>query len=617
MGDADADDLRANAASPGANAAGSRANAADPRASATVQNSFLREARRRPIWLTLIIGLLIIHATLATLTARYCTVTHDEYWHIPVGYLNLQQRRFDYDNLNPPLGRMLAGLPLLFLASDSESPPEPYSDIWRYGDEFQAANADNYQSLIFAARLPGVLLSVVFAILAASWSARLFGFLGGVTTLTLWSLSPSMISMAALATNDAAVSGLFLLSLSLAWKLGTAFRWRTALAGGVCVGLACLVKFTGLLLFVLAPLTTLLVAGLLTPRAAQQWSRQCVGLFCSAACALLTINAGYLFQGSAQPVGDFAFESQACQKIQALSPTPSIPVPMPADFLKGVDHQRGMMESEHPVYLDGEWSRTGFRSYFFWVLAWKLPHALQLLLLLTLYCAVRMRTPAARDCRRTAIVLLLPAVLLLTIGSLSSMQLGLRYILPAMPSLFVMCGLVFTSHGTRFQKTRWLSCVCLCATVLSLRHHPQHLTYFNELCGGPDWGWRLLSDSNVDWGQDLQAFAEYYRAHPEINDLKLAYFGTFPPGRLGIAYRLPPREPEPGWYALSLNLLQGRPNPVRKADDSIEHVFNDPYAYMRYFKPVARIGGSIHVFHVTQADIIQRRIDLETVRFGL
>ncbi|MCR9199119.1 MAG: glycosyltransferase family 39 protein [Planctomycetaceae bacterium] len=582
-----------------------------------VGGSFFREAQRRPVWWPVIVCLLAIHATLAILTARYCTVTHDEYWHIPVGRLNLQQQRFDYDNLNPPLGRMLAGLPLLILANDAPAPQEPYDDIWRYGDEFQAANPDNYHTLIFAARLPGIVLSVVFAVVAACWSARLFGFAGGLATLTLWSLSPSMISMAALATNDALVSGLFLLSLSMSWRLGTTFRWKTALAAGVCTGLASLIKFTGLLLFALTPLTTLLVAGLVTPAASRHWSRQWAGQCISLALALLTINAGYLFQGSAQPVGDFAFESQACQKIQALSPTSSFPVPLPADFLAGVDHQRAMMESEHPVYLDGEWSRTGFRSYFFWVLAWKLPHALQLLLLLSLCCAVRMRGAPARHRRRTVLILLLPAALLLSIGSLSSMQLGLRYVLPAMPGLFVMCGLLFAPDNGRFRKTQWLACVCLSVTVLSLRYHPQHITYFNELAGGPQWGWRLLSDSNVDWGQDLRAFAEYYQAHPEIDDLKLAYFGTFPPGRLGISYRLPPREPEPGWYALSLNLLQGRPNPVRKADDSVEHLFDDPYSYMRYFEPVARIGGSIHVFHITEAEIIQRRIDLETVRFGL
>jgi hypothetical protein len=33
--------------------------------------------------------------------------------------------------------------------------------------------------------------------------------------------------------------------------------------------------------------------------------------------------------------------------------------------------------------------------------------------------------------------------------------------------------------------------------------HPHYTAYFNELAGGPSNGWRYLSDSNVDIGQDI------------------------------------------------------------------------------------------------------------------
>ena len=34
--------------------------------------------------------------------------------------------------------------------------------------------------------------------------------------------------------------------------------------------------------------------------------------------------------------------------------------------------------------------------------------------------------------------------------------------------------------------------------------HPFELTYFNVLAGGPLGGRRILSDSNLDWGQGLK-----------------------------------------------------------------------------------------------------------------
>jgi hypothetical protein len=45
-------------------------------------------------------GILIaLHLTLGLLTAAAKTPTHDEYWHLPVGLLNLSHRRFDFDLL--------------------------------------------------------------------------------------------------------------------------------------------------------------------------------------------------------------------------------------------------------------------------------------------------------------------------------------------------------------------------------------------------------------------------------------------------------------------------------------------------------------------------------------
>ena len=40
--------------------------------------------------------------------------------------------------------------------------------------------------------------------------------------------------------------------------------------------------------------------------------------------------------------------------------------------------------------------------------------------------------------------------------------------------------------------------------VTTLAIHPHYLSYFNALAGGPEDGYNVLIDSNVDWGQDLK-----------------------------------------------------------------------------------------------------------------
>ena len=85
--------------------------------------------RRR--WFIVAIAMMLAgQAIVMTLTAARLTVTHDEYWHIPVGLLNWKTGRFDVEPLNPPLLRMCATWPLLFTSAESPL-TEPTSDLTR------------------------------------------------------------------------------------------------------------------------------------------------------------------------------------------------------------------------------------------------------------------------------------------------------------------------------------------------------------------------------------------------------------------------------------------------------------------------------------------------------
>jgi hypothetical protein len=72
----------------------------------------------------------------------------------------------------------------------------------------------------------------------------------------------------------------------------------------------------------------------------------------------------------------------------------------------------------------------------------------------------------------------------------------------------------------------WLVCA-------NLWIHPHYLAYFNEFIGGPSRGHLYLTDSNIDWGQDLKRLAKYAKEHPTEN-IKLAYFGSADPTKYGF-----------------------------------------------------------------------------------
>jgi hypothetical protein len=168
-------------------------------------------------------------------------------------------------------------------------------------------------------------------------------------------------------------------------------------------------------------------------------------------------------------------------------------------------------------------------------------------------------------------------------------------VLSVYPFLFVLAG------GTAAWLWRWrpgklvIPLLVVWSAVSAVRIHPDQLSYFNELVGGPSRGIRYLDDSNIDWGQDLKRLAAYMRDRG-ITGLKLRYFADYllkPAGKYyGLEYSTMnvPKEiehPERGWYAVSAHLLQ-RPQLLRNSKVRFD--------WLDRFKPEAVIGHSIYVY---------------------
>jgi hypothetical protein len=398
-----------------------------------------------------------------------------------------------------------------------------------------------------------------------------------------------------------------LATLFACWRFSNRPAWRSAILFGVVLGMAQLTKFTSLLLYPLCIAawfiirvrneTTMAVPG---RTALGQWG-------CAIATSLAVLNGGYLFEGSLRPLQAYHFQSRAMQQIAAgLRAVARLPVPLPQDYLEGLDHQRQMMESPHPVYLDGKWNETGFDRYYCRALEYKLPHATQALCLLAALCvAFPARLPRLG---RVQALLWLPVVVLVVLASSIGMQLGIRYILPALPLAYLFAAQTARwLDWSRFRVRTVVISLTIIALPWSLRFHPHHLAYFNELAGGPARGREHLLDSNLDWGQDLGGVAQYIHDHESkeagLKDIGLAYFGMMPPSEMGISYHIPPSfSPQSGWYAVSVNFVYGRPHTICNPDGTRRSADFEEFGYFRRYAPVARIGYSIDVYHITKDD---------------
>jgi hypothetical protein len=174
----------------------------------------------------------------------------------------------------------------------------------------------------------------------------------------------------------------------------------------------------------------------------------------------------------------------------------------------------------------------------------------------------------------------------------TDIDLGLRYLLPAYPFLFLVAAAPLAA-GRRTLAGAAALLVALHVAV-SAAATPHHIAYMNRLAGAPDQRWRWLVDSNLDWGQELRRLAAYQREHGGVK-LHLAYFGRVAPEVYGIDYELIRGRLGPGTYIVSAGYLAGLPYFLWDHGTVYEpgaHAF----AMFAGRRPTAVIGHSLFVY---------------------
>jgi hypothetical protein len=549
---------------------------------------------------------LICVVLLLTLQLGFClhaalslTVTHDEIWHLPVGLRNLREGRFDIETVNPPLTRMWGAVPLA-LGNVTIDPNVTGQDV---GRKFVEDHPGDFQFWYRWGRVLHLIWPLATGIVVYLWSRRLWGTHAALLSLLLYVTCPNVIGYSSVVTPDAGAMFGFVATLlaGLWWRDRP--EWKRAVLCGTLLGIALATKFTSLLL---VPLIAFIAGGEAVRCAKQSgWrgvGRIAVQFAIMAACSWLILSLSYRMNGITTPLAQLDFQSEGLKGIQQLfSSMPSLPILVPRDYLLGIDEQRRVMAGQHPVFLNGQWSLEGFRSYFFFALIYKTPHVLQLLFILSLLSIFRWR----RGLRWWDVaVILLSILLLIVMAGQESLQLGVRYVLMVFPLMAILAGgavKLLNVFSARARQMVMGTIVVL--SLFSLRFAPNHLAYFNEWAGGPIGGRMHLIDSNLDWGQNLHDLKREMDARG-LESIRLAYFGTIPPSVLGIQYDLPPsRSPEPGTYAVSVNFVMGRPHGITLADGSTRAVDFEEFGYFRFFQPVKTLGGSIDLYEITEEDL--------------
>jgi 4-amino-4-deoxy-L-arabinose transferase-like glycosyltransferase len=195
---------------------------------------------------------------------RNTSQTCDEGVHVSAGYTywRFNDYRFDPDHGN--LAQRVMALPLLF---GSYKFPGMDSDFWRTAREWDLAwqwfyeLGNDVDEMLRRGRAAAGLLGVVLGILVWRWSRQLFGAIGGMISLLLYVLSPSILANGALMTTDMAVTLLFLAATWAWWKMLHRLTVGRLIVSGLTMGALFISKMSAVLIVPIA--LTLLVARLI------------------------------------------------------------------------------------------------------------------------------------------------------------------------------------------------------------------------------------------------------------------------------------------------------------------------------------------------------------------
>jgi hypothetical protein len=251
------------------------------------------------------------------------------------------------------------------------------------------------------------------------------------------------------------------------------------------------------------------------------------------------------------------------------------------------------------AFLNGAYRTTGWPSYFLWTAALKstvpflLGCALGAGLLLRRWCTGTVSR------LRQDLYLTLPLAALFTVYGISALtshlNIGERHLLPVYAPLFVALGALGT--GAWLRRRAAVAAVALLLgwhVVAAVRIAPHFLAYFNEFAGGPAKGRFHLTDSSLDWGQDLPGLKDWLEAHAGSDPVYLSYFGAGEPGYYGIQARrlaflnnfkfLPVLEQlEPGTYCISATILTQVYGPAQGGWTSADE---EEYQRLRAIEPL-------------------------------
>ena len=517
-----------------------------------------------------IIGLSILFFFVVFFSSINYSMTYDELSFTARSYYFIKTLDFNLTTSHPPLMSLIGGTPFIFFETNNDLLSEMKDNI-NYKYTFNTFAGDKIDDFVFL------------------WAREMYGYKAALFSTTLLIFNPNIIAHSGLNTNDIGITLFMFLTIFTFWKFMKTSDKKYLIITGILLGISMFSKMTALYLFpimIVLLFLRIIYRKRTRDKLLDRFKKSSKHLLLIFIIGILTVNAAYLFKGTFTPLIKDTKSHPALDKVLpenmrnfTYTVLRTVPLPLPELYVDGIGGMFSKSVFGHKTFLLGEYSQTGWWYYYIIAFLMKNPVPLMILIFLTFVIWKRKKI-------EDEIFLLIPIIILFIAFSLGNIQIGIRHLLPIFPFLFVFLGQIGNKISFRNLNKDILSFSIIILSVWyifsSLFAFPHYIAYFNEFVGDNDY--KYLSDSNIDWGQDLKNLKIYMKEN-NIDIIKLSYFGTANVTSYGIKYQELGCNKEGGIIAISAMHLMD----INK---------KDCYSWLNKFDPVGRAGRSILVYKI-------------------
>lgn len=564
--------------------------------------------------LTIIFALIILLTmfTIAIFSSIGDSGTVDEVAHIPSGYSYDKYHDYRLNPEHPPLAKALAAVPLTFIHLNGLKSDWSWESInqWESGWYFLYEAGNNPRTIFFWSRLPMILLMLGLGIFLFKWATELYGRKIGLLVLLLFAFYPDVIAHGRLVTTDIAAAFGYVIAIYAFDKMLTKKTFASLLWAALAFAIAQLLKFSAFLLFAIFLIMIIVRAFIDRSEEKKFWPnfwQYFKSYFWVCALSLVAVVLVYIPFVWNTPAGiehkviemNLTTDARTLPTRNFLHMFENNPFTRAiGHYLLGIKLVISRVEGGNATFIMGHLSDKSISWYF--PMAWLLKTPIPVIILFawSIITAIVFRTKDKKDIWQNWLILT-PIVVYWAFTLKGSLNIGIRHLMPTIPFVLLFIGKQMQRY---ISKPYWTTqaiaifVLGLWLVIDTVSYYPQYIAYFNNFVPR-DQRYKYLTDSSLDWGQDLLRLKDYIDDN-NITSIKVDYFGGSVP-----EYYIPESEdwhssygPTTGWIAISATYYQSS-----KLYGPKEGKWS--YQWLDSYKPTAEIGGSILVFHITAQNL--------------